>query len=254
MRWLSLAGRETSSELRQPADTASAGALRPATRAATLDASSRRGLISPTVVRGSARVVEFLGLCLLGFAIAFLYVPAPDLWASSQYLIALIATALITVTIFEALGAYTVSALSTVVQPMTRLLLGWTIATGLLVAAVFFLKIGAEFSRVWLALWFGIGAFGVISTRALFSIAVRDWVQSGRLNRRAVVYGSGASTQGLLDALASDPRSDVSILGVFDDRAAFRDADADAADTDTVTGYPRMGTLDELVSFARATR
>ncbi len=240
---------------RQPADAARAVV---ATTPGLSDlAFARPALVSPTIVRGSARIAEFALLSVFGFAIAFLYVPTPDLWASSQYLIALTATALLTVVFFEALGLYTVSALSSIVQPMSRLLLGWTMATGLLVAAVFFLKIGAEFSRVWLALWFGLGAVFLISMRAVFSVAVRHWVATGQLSRRAVVYGDGPSTGELLSALAKDPRTDISVFGVFDDRAATRD---DASEQDKPTGgaraagYPQLGTLDDLVAFARRAR
>ncbi|MEO0672291.1 MAG: sugar transferase, partial [Pseudomonadota bacterium] len=240
---------------RQPADAARANVG--TAPALTELAFAGPTLVSPSIVRGSARIGEFVLLSLFGFAIAFLYVPAPDLWASSQYLIALIATALLTVVFFEALGAYTVNALSSIVQPMSRLLLGWTMATGLLVAAVFFLKIGAEFSRVWLALWFGLGAMFLIAVRALFSVPVRHWVATGRLSRRAVVYGGGPSTGDLLASLAKDPRTDISVFGVFDDRTAARDGEAPATGEDQTApaaGYPHLGTLEDLVAFARRAR
>ena len=36
--------------------------------------------------------------------------------------------------------------------------MGWTATVGLLLAAVFFLKLAPEFSRAWLALWYLGGA------------------------------------------------------------------------------------------------
>ena len=55
---------------------------------------------------------------------------------------------------FELLGLYTLRVLSSFVKKMPAIVLGWTIAFAGLVAAIFFLKIGADVSRVWLATWY----------------------------------------------------------------------------------------------------
>jgi hypothetical protein len=176
----------------------------------------RRPLISRAVIRGLARIGECILLSLLGFAIAYTYVPLSDLQQSSQYQIALLTTALITVLTYDALNLYTVNALSNVSQILSRLMLGWLFATGLLMAGVFFMKIGPEFSRVWLASWFVGGAVMTLVARMIFSIAVRHWVRQGQLQRRAVVYGWGDKTAGLISALQRDVNNDARVLGYFE--------------------------------------
>ena len=51
----------------------------------------------------------------------------------------------------------------------------------------------------------------------------------------------------MLRALAAQDDGDLRILGVFDDRS-------DARSPDVVAGFPKLGSIDELVEFARRTR
>jgi Undecaprenyl-phosphate glucose phosphotransferase len=207
----------------------------------------RRPLISRAVIRGLARIGECILLSLLGFAIAYTYVPLSDLQQSSQYQIALLTTALITVLTYDALNLYTVNALSNVSQILSRLMLGWLFATGLLMAGVFFMKIGPEFSRVWLGSWFVGGAVMTLVARMIFSIAVRHWVRQGQLQRRAVVYGWGDKTAGLISALQRDVNNDARVLGYFERGAT-------TGVPKSVSNVPFCGDLDALIDVARRTR
>ena len=72
----------------------------------------------------------------------------------------------------------------------TRPPLGWTIAFGLFVVSLFFTKMGAELSRVWLAVWYVAGATALIGERLILSTLTRGWMREGRLYRRAVLYGA----------------------------------------------------------------
>ena len=67
---------------------------------------------------------------------------------------------------FQALGLYTIPACAKLHSQLPRLLTGWTVTVGLLLAAVFFLKLAPEFSRVWLALWYVGGAVALLAYRA----------------------------------------------------------------------------------------
>jgi Undecaprenyl-phosphate glucose phosphotransferase len=60
--------------------------------------------------------------------------------------------------------------------------------------------------------------------------------------------GGGPAAEPVLRALAASQQdSDLRILGVFDDRR-------DDRSPDVVAGYPKLGTIDDLVEFARHTR
>ena len=76
---------------------------------------------------------------------------------------------------------------------------------------------------------------------------MRRWTRQGRLDRRTVVVGAGDSGEALIAALAAQRDSDVRVIGVFDDRGDDRSAA-------NCNGVPKLGTVDDLVEFARHTR
>ncbi len=73
------------------------------------------------------------------------------------------------------------------------------------------------------------------------------WTRQGRLYRRAAIYGGGAISEKLIGELEIDVDSDIRITGIFDDRGD------DRVDS-IIAGYPRLGGLKQLVTFARNSR
>lgn len=204
-------------------------------------------LISPVVLRGSFRALEAMLLCAIGALVAANYVQEADVLTHAPYLVALASTGLAAVISFELFGLYTMSKLSAAVLSFPRVMLGWAVAFALCVAAIFFLKIGAEFSRVWLAAWFVLGSFALFASRLVFAGTLRTLARDGRLYRRAAIYGGGEVTAELIAELEADLSSDIRICGVFDDRD-------DARSKGLIAGYPKLGGLADLVSFSRRTR
>jgi Undecaprenyl-phosphate glucose phosphotransferase len=207
----------------------------------------RSSLVSPAVLRACTIVFEATLVGGVGYVIAQSYVDAQDLAATRLYDLALALTALSTVTIFQLLGLYKVQALTSPLRHFPRLFLGWSFALSMLVLAVFFFKVGPEFSRVWLALWFAIGGASLVISRFILTLLTRRLVKQGRLTRRAVIYGGGEAAERLIARLEADAESDIRICGVFDERG-------DARVGQMVAGYPNLGQLDELVAFGRKTR
>ena len=82
--------------------------------------------------------------------------------------------------------------------------------------------------------------------RALF-LLVRRWTREGRLDRRTVVVGADGNGETLIGSLAAQRDSDVRVIGVFDDRG-------DQRSPASCEGVQKLGTVDELVEFARHTR
>jgi Undecaprenyl-phosphate glucose phosphotransferase len=204
-------------------------------------------LVSMVVIRGAVRAFDFAIIVALGLAIALLYVDEPIVVSNAAFLIAVIGMALTTVAAFELLQLYSLPALTSFIRHMPRVFVGWTAAFALLIAGLFFLKVGHEFSRVWFALWYAAGAVALIAERFAVGTVVHHWTRQGRLFRRAAIYGGGTITETLIDELEVDLDSDVRIMGVFDDRG-------DDRVERIVAGYPRLGGLSDLVQFARKTR
>jgi Undecaprenyl-phosphate glucose phosphotransferase len=207
----------------------------------------KSSLVSMVVIRGAVRAFDFGIVVALGLAIALLYVDEPIVVGNAAFLTAVFGTGLATVATFELLQLYSLSALTSFIRQMPSALIGWTGAFALLIAGLFFLKVGHEFSRVWFALWYATGAVALISERLAVGTVVRHWTRQGRLFRRAAIYGGGTITESLISELEVDLDSDVRIMGVFDDRGD------DRVDR-IISGYPRLGGLNQLVEFARRTR
>jgi Undecaprenyl-phosphate glucose phosphotransferase len=209
---------------------------------ARLDA--RSGRISAVVLRGLVRFTDFVLAASLGLAIAYMAVPIPEAGARTLYIGTVIAASLAAVLLFDLLGLYSQRSFASVVHQLPRVLLGWTAAFALLVAGIFFFKAGVQFSRSWLALWFMAGLITLSVERIWLATFVRRWRRSGRLYRRAVIYGIGPITENLVRELEADVATDVRIVGVFDDRRYPRDHSE-------VHGYPRLGSLDDLLTVSR---
>ncbi len=207
----------------------------------------KSSLVSMVVIRGAVRAFDFAIIVALGLTIALLYVDEPIVVGNAAFVMAVVGTGLATVASFELLQLYSLPALTSFIRQMPRTLLGWTATFALLIAGLFFLKMGHEFSRVWFALWYATGAAALMAERLAVGTVVHHWTRQGRLFRRAAIYGGGTITEKLISELEVDLDSDVRIMGVFDDRGD------DRVDR-IVAGYPRLGGLGELVEFARRTR
>ena len=72
-------------------------------------------------------------------------------------------------------------------------------------------------------------------------------MRDGRLTRRTVIVGGGAPGEALIDALKAQVDGDVRVVGVFDDRN-------DERSPTHCAGFPKLGTVDDFVEFARRTR
>jgi Undecaprenyl-phosphate glucose phosphotransferase len=111
----------------------------------------------------------------------------------------------------------------------------------------FFAKAGDQFSRVWLGSFYVVGLAALLMFRKGLFLLVRRWTREGRLTRRTAIVGGGALGEALACALAGQRDSDVRVVGLFDDRGDERSPQA-------LAGLHKLGTVDDLVEFARRTR
>ncbi len=204
-----------------------------------------RKSLSPVLFEGLTRLFDLVAVAAIGFGIYAVYVyPVVDTF--QPYAVAIPLMALATVAIFQALHLYHVGAMRAFAPQSLRLVAGWT-ALFLGVLAIFFmLKLGEAVSRVWLVSWYAGGLAAIIVSRVALSFGLRALTRNGRLERRTAIVGGGEAGSGLIQALEAQRDSGVRIVGVFDDRN-------DDRSPDTVSGYPKLGTVEDLVEFARRT-
>jgi Undecaprenyl-phosphate glucose phosphotransferase len=201
--------------------------------------------VSPVVLAGLVRFADFAVAAASGILLAALYHGNTEIMLDPLYLAVIAITALSTVVAFDILGLYAPRGLASAWPGLPRLLAGWSLAFVVAGTLVFFFKASAELSRAWLAMWLLLGAGALAAERASVALAIRRLADSGRLLRRAVVYGAGRLTDDLIHNLEADHGAGIRVLGVFDDRS-------DVREPGSAVSYARLGTLDDLLDVSRA--
>ncbi|MCV0396391.1 MAG: undecaprenyl-phosphate glucose phosphotransferase [Rhizobiaceae bacterium] len=206
----------------------------------------RRETMSPVMMSGLLRLFELVILAGTGLLLYIYYVGlgGPAGW---EYPAAIIGGSLVAVVLLEFANCYKLAALRRPMRRVGGILLAWAGAFALLAFAGFFLKISDDFSRVWFGGWFVSGFLAMMASRALLSRMIRRWTRNGAIERRAVIVGGGAQAEALIRSIERQADNDVRICGIFDDRD-------DRRSPPIVAGYPKLGTVSELIEFARIAR
>jgi Undecaprenyl-phosphate glucose phosphotransferase len=202
---------------------------------------------SPIVVAGFVRVIEVALVAITGVALYLWYVVPVNDATRYYYIGGIVGISLVSMLAFQAADIYQVQAFRGHEKQYMRLASAWSVVFLLAVTTSYFTKSGDQFSRVWLGSYYVLGLFVLIAFRRALFLLVRRWTRQGRLDRRTVVVGAGSSGEELISALGAQRDSDVHVVGVFDDRG-------DDRSSASCRGVPKLGTVDDLVEFARHTR
>ena len=201
---------------------------------------------SPIVLAGLVRVIEVALVAAVGFAVYVGYV-VPAHGFAWHYFAAILGIALLAMLAFQVADIYQVQAFRGHEKQYMRLASAWSVVFLIAISASFFAKAGDQFSRAWLGSFYVLGLFALIAFRRALFLLVRRWTREGRLDRRTVVVGADGNGESLIRSLAAQRDSDVRLVGVFDDRG-------DGRSLPSCAGVPKLGTVDDLVAFARHTR
>ncbi len=206
----------------------------------------RRDTMSPVMVSGVLRIIEFALLLISGVGLYTYYVGlhATLYW---HYPVIVAGGSLLTVILLELTDMYQISALRGPFANFGRLLLVWSGTFALFALAGFFMKVSADFSRFWFGSWFAVGFVLLFALRITVARMVRRWARNGRMERRAVIVGGGEAAEALIRSIELHPDNDIRICGIFDDRD-------DRRSPPVVAGYPKLGNVSELIEFARIAR
>ena len=202
--------------------------------------------MSPIVLAGAVRMIEIALVALIGTLIYVVYVVPQD-GLQWQYFGATAGVSLLAMLAFQVADIYQVEAFRGHEKQYFRLASAWSVVFLILIGVSFFAKAGDQFSRVWLGSFYVIGLVALLSFRRGLFILVRRWTAEGRLTRRTAVVGGGEAGEALVAAIRDQRDTDVRVIGLFDDRGDDRSPQATA-------GASKLGTVDDLVEFARRSR
>ena len=197
---------------------------------------------SARVIAGVVRLLDFGAMLVLGFGIYLAYVNENPF--DPLYLLPIVVGACMAVVVLQAVDAYDIGIMRSLITQVGRIFMGLTIVFAFLATAAFFLKMGDHYSRFWFGTWYASTFVYFAICRFLVSRRIEHWTKDGLLERRAVIVGGGPNAEELIRALEAQPNNDIRICGIFDDRS-------DDRSPVNVAGYPKLGTIGQLVTFAR---
>ena len=201
---------------------------------------------SPIVVAGTVRMLEFALTALIGLGVYLAYV-VPIEGFEWRYTFATFGIAVLAMLAFQIADIYQIQAFRGYEKQYFRLASAWSVVFLIAIGVTFFAKVGDHYSRVWLGGFYVVGLVALLASRRTLFLLVRQWTRQSRLDRRTVVVGADERGETLIESLATQRDGDVRILGVFDDRG-------DDRAPSMAGGLQKLGTVDDLVEFARKTR
>jgi len=202
------------------------------------------GAFSAKVLTGTVRLGELALVAGLGVVFHLVYLGSSfDTFALAM----IVGISLAALLGFEMARVYSIQAFRTFFRDGLRLLATWTVVFLAGFAAIFLLKVGDEYSRVWLVGWFFTGAVALTAERLVLAGFVGRMTRAGRFDRRTAIVGAGPAAVEMIQALDSQSDNGIRIVGIFDDRNGERTPDL-------VAGYPTLGTVSDLVDYARNTQ
>ena len=206
----------------------------------------REGNHTPSIIIGQFMLFEFLCLLTLGMTLLYLRIGSPTEQPFIQVpIVILVAIAnILSLHIFD---TYQIPMLRAPSRHMRRIVLGWAAPFVMLPLIFIALKSLPVCPPRLVMFWCLTGLVFLFVERLLFAWGIRRWARNGIMERRAVIVGGGQPAKELIRALEHQVDNDIRICGIFDDRGERRSPVM-------VAGYPKLGTVAELVEFARLTR
>ncbi|WP_375462497.1 undecaprenyl-phosphate glucose phosphotransferase [uncultured Methylobacterium sp.] len=202
--------------------------------------------ISPVVVAGLVRAAEFGLICALGAALHLVLLRGVVPFGIT-YAGAIGAVAILAVAAFQAAKTYRIGAFRAFFKTASHLTAGWTLAFLVVATALVLAKVSDHYSRLWLAAFFASGLGLLLAGRFALAGVIGAQTRKGRFDRRTAIVGGGKDGAALIAALEAQADSGIRIVGVFDDRN-------DDRSSNVVAGYPKLGTVSDLVAYARRAR
>jgi len=201
--------------------------------------------ISLTVLTGVTRLSDIVLIC--GSAIAAA-VAGGELASFGWPHVFVTGTAvLFALAFFQSADVYQVPIMRQGLSLLGRVAAGWTLVFAMLALFRSTTGIGAGITDTWIGSWFVFGLATLCLSRVVVHSLVRHWMNTGRLERRAIIVGGGTAAAELIHELEAQADNDIRICGIFDDRSNERSPPV-------VAGYPKLGDISALVEFARLAR
>ena len=203
-----------------------------------------RSAYSPIVIVGAVRLIDLALISLIGLSFAFSTADNAGFW---RFPILALGVAVVTVFIFQTVGLYQLQHFQARFLQIAPMLICRGVVFAVVFGGAFAAGVADASLQMWFAAFFCIGFFALICERLILRAVLLKWAKEGRLDRRTVIVGADKNGEHLITALKVQERSNLDILGVFDDRG-------DGRSMQTCAGVPKLGKVDDILEFAHRTR
>ena len=159
------------------------------------------------------------------------------------YILAMIVPSFAAVAALKQAGLYEVGAICNPTDQLPKIIATLALTFLVCLALAFALKISDAFSRSWVFSWFLSSALLLCVARILWQIPLLRWAKKGLVARSIVIVGASEQAIKFIDQLNLSDEPWLKITGIFDDRRAQIGS--------TFMQLPVLGTMDDLITFAR---
>jgi Undecaprenyl-phosphate glucose phosphotransferase len=215
-------------------------------RLAEFPSASRRSISwSESIVSGLVGVADTTALMLTGLFYYFLF---PG-WTAETYqtYLAVMAVAVgLTLSVFHYAGLYECNTIVSWPSRMRQMLLLSLLVALVLLTLALALRISDHFSHLWFFASFLTSPIVIFGLRGCAKLCIRQLAEAGMLVRSVAIVGAGGQAQHLVSRLRLQDAPWKRVVGIFDDRRTRISRD--------VSGFPVLGTLDDLVRYVRLGR
>jgi Undecaprenyl-phosphate glucose phosphotransferase len=208
---------------------------------------SQSMFVAPRLVAAAVRTFEAVMILAVAMLCAWRYPGFSLAGVFRLYMMMAIIMAIVMPIFLEVAGLYKLDALLAPSKNVARIVMVWLFSFAVFAVAILFLKFGVNVSRVWVATWATSGFFFFAAFRFIIASTLRHVNKSGQFNRRAVIVGGGENAAKVISAIQGSTASGINLIGMFDDRD-------DARATPELRGLHKLGNVDDLIEFVRATR
>ena len=132
-----------------------------------------------------------------------------------SYLQVILLVVLLSALIFPLFTIYRVWRGSSTLSEIKHLTMAWFMVALMLTLLAFITKSGAEYSRSWIAIWFGSGWIALVASRVAFRYVLRYLRSSGFNHRHIVIVGSGDQAAIVADRLQKSTWFGLEVSALF---------------------------------------
>ncbi|CAN5184489.1 undecaprenyl-phosphate glucose phosphotransferase [soil metagenome] len=198
------------------------------------------------------RLTDIASIFLLGLGLSLALNVSGNFSENNPYLRALLSGTLLFAVSAEVVGSYAADTQFSVWNGCARIFRAWLFTGIAMLVLAFLTKVSAEFSRVWVSLWFASGTVTLGFIRATGTLWMRNLQRQGIFDQRVAIFGAGAQGSALANYILANKDLPIDLIGFFDERSSARLSEHEApqeltGDLENLFSRVRAGDVDQVI-------